>query len=418
MIRILACLLFGLLLISGCGEKSDDTEGKTVLTYWRHFYATEDKAVRELIEKFEKKYPDITINYQSMPYQGYREKLFTSLQVGKGPDIMNVHNSWVYPFVKAGIVKEIPAGILPSEEIKKQFIQLIDSFSINGVYYGLPIGGGCLALYINTDHLKDAGLKPDAYPGNWEELEKMALKLTKKEGDKIIRTGFACGGRKSQSWNYLVEGLFRQNGSGIIDKDHTRVLWDSAKGIEAFTYYLSFITKHKIFSFDFEKPVNIFMEGSASMIVDLNVIIQKLKEQAPNIKYSIYQLPLQKEKATYGSCWGNCVTTTCTPEKAEAAFTFMTYLASEESARFWTDRVGELPLYRSVLTDEQFRTAHKKLLPFIISMEYAYSSMKKDESAYKHAIVEAIEKVIQKNVSPEQALKEAAAKVNTMLKER
>jgi len=407
-----------LVLMSGCGKKEPEEIGeKTVLTYWRHFYQTEDRAVKELIRKFENKHPDIEINYQSMPYQGFRKKLYTSLQAGKGPDIMNIHNSWVYPFVRGGVVKEIPAEILPVEKIRERFIPLIDSFAVAGSYYGLPIGGGCLALFINTDHLKEAGLQSDTHPETWEELEEMALKLTKKEGTRILRTGFACGGTKSQSWNYLVEGLFRQNGSRIINEGHTRVLWDSAEGIEAFRWYLSFVTKHGIFSLDFEKPVNVFMEGSASMIVDLNVIVQKLKEQGPDIHYSIYPLPGKKRKATYGSCWGNCVTKTCTPRKTDAAFAFVAFLASETSARFWTDRVGELPLYTSVLNDESFRSSHKKLLPFIVSMEHAYSSLKKDESAYKHAIVEAIEKVIQKNITPEQALKQAALKVNAMLGE-
>lgn len=412
-------LLCTLLLISGCGKKEPgETGGQTVLTYWRHFYQTEDRAVKELIRKFEDEHPDIRINYQSMPYQGFRKKLYTSLQAGKGPDIMNIHNSWVYPFVKGGVVMEIPAEILPAEKIREQFIPLISSFSVDSSYFGLPIGGGCLALFINTDHLKEAGLQPDIHPETWEELEKMALQLTKKEGTRILRTGFACGGTKSQSWNYLVEGLFRQNGSRIINKEHTRVLWDSAEAIEAFKWYLSFVTEHRIFSLDFDKPVNVFMEGSASMIVDLNVIVQKLKEQAPDIHYRIYPLPRRKQKATYGSCWGNCVTTTCTSQKSEAAFAFITFLASETSARFWTDAVGELPLYTSVLNDESFRSNHKKLFPFIVSMEYAYSSLKKDESAYKRAIVEAIEKVIQKNIAPEQALKQAALKVNTMLGER
>lgn len=416
MCRLLIFLFCILIMVTSCGKKDQESaEEKTVLTYWRHFYATEDRAVRELIQRFENKHPHIRIDYQSMPYQGFREKLFATLQAGRGPDIMNIHNSWVYPFVKTGVVRAVPESVLSADEAGRTCIPLISSCTVDGVLYGLPVGGGCLALFVNTDHVREAGLDPEIRPETWRECEETALKLTKKSGSKIVRTGFACGGIKSQSWNYLVEGLFRQNGSRIINRGKTRVLWDSDEGKEAFTWYLSFIREHHIFTLDFEKPVNIFMDGSASMIVDLNVIVRKLKEQAPGIAYRIYPLPYRSTKATYGSCWANCVTTACSENKKDAAFAFIRHLTSEDSARFWTEATGEIPLYRSVLEDPQFRSAHKELLPFILSMEYAYSSLKKDETAYKNAIVEAIEKVILRNVPPGTALEQAAEKVNAML---
>lgn len=411
---ICICLLF-----TGCGKKSSVSEsGKIVLTYWRHYYTLEDKAIKELILKFQERYPEIIIEYQSMPFKGYRKKLDTSLYAHTGPDIINIHNSWTYVFIKSRYIRKIPLDILSTEKIESDFIPLMSSFSMNGEYYGLPIGSGCLALFINKEHLKDTGYNESAFPRNLEELKQMALKLTRKKGALIKRTGFACGGIESQSWNYLVEGLFRQYGSQIISPDHTKVLWDSSEGIEAFTWYLSFVTEHHIFDLALGKPVNLFMEGRASMIIDGNWIMKKVKEQAPELDFAVYPLPAGKQKATYGSCWGNCVTSSCSDNKLDAAFTFISFLASEESARSWTEKVGEFPLYKKTLKDKQFRTKHKDLIPFIDSMEYAYSSLKKDETAYKLAIIEAIEKAIIKKIAPETALKEAAEKVNRMLEKK
>ncbi len=402
--------------LSGCGKDPD--AGKTVITYWRHYYETEDAGVQELISRFEKANPGIRIKYQSMPYKGFREKLDTSLKAGKGPDIINIHNSWIYPFAKSELLVPIPETVLSAETLNEKYISLTKSFGYSGKQLGLPIGGGCLALFINFDHLIEAGLSEDTSPADWKELEALALKLTVKEGDTITRTGFACGGTQSQSWNYLVEGLFRQNGAAIINPQGTEVLWNSEAGIEAFTWYMSFVTKHGIFDPDMGKPSDLFIEGRASMIADLNVVTAKIAKTNPGLRYRVVPLPMKKQKATYGSAWGNCVTSSCPEEKREAAFRFLMFLTSEDSARFWTDKTGELPMFRSVLRDKAFRIKHEALLPFIDSMEYAYSSLKKDETAYKGAIVEAIEKVTLKGEAPAAALGEAASKVNAMLKAR
>ena len=412
--------ILALLTLSGCWDREspEKESGKTEIVYWRHFYGPEDTAVKALIRTFEKQNPDITVNYQSMPFKGYREKLNTSLYAGNGPDIINIHNSWAYGFIKSGLVRKIPGTVIPPEKLEQEFIPIVRSFSLNNAYYGLPVGGGCLALFINTEQAKDAGLDLNSPPTNWKDLEKWALQLSRKKDGRIVRSGFACGGTRSQSWNYLVEGLFRQNGAKIISRDRKEVLWNNAKGLEAFRWYMGFVTRHKIFDLSFAKTFQIFAERRCSMIVEGNWILQKLSETAPELEYTVVPLPGRKQNATYGSCWGNCVTTVAEGPQESAAFRFLKFITSRKSALFWTEQVGELPVYKDILDTGELGQKHPGLTPFIRSMSFAYSSIKKDETLYKKAIVEAIERVALRNIPPEDALNRSAQKINRMLRNK
>lgn len=420
---LVACLSV-VFIFTGCWEEepkaasSGSPKAKTKIVYWRHFFAPEDKAVKKLIQLFEDDNPDITVSYQSMPFKGYREKLSTSLRAGKGPHVINIHNSWAYGFIKSGFVLPIPKEVSSIQSLDKELIPLAASFRLNGKYYGIPIGGGCLALFINTAHARAAGLDISNPPSNWKELKAWALKMTVKDGNKIKRSGFACGGIKSQSWNYLVEALFRQNGCRIISDDNQSVLWNTPQGLEAFEWYLSFVRTHRIFDLSFGKPFEIFAREECSMIVEGNWILGKLKEIAPALSYTIVKLPAAKKKATYGSCWGNCVTSSARGAQKKAAFRFVKFITSEKSSRIWTEVVGELPLYKRILKDSAFLKKHTGLSPFIQSMPYAYSSLKKDETRYKESITEAVQEVILRKTPPAAALKQAADTINKMLSEK
>ena len=55
--------------------------------------------------------------------------------------------------------------------------------------YAVPFHNSTPLLYVNADHFKEAGLDPDKLPQTWDELAAAAMKLTKREGDKVTRWG-------------------------------------------------------------------------------------------------------------------------------------------------------------------------------------------------------------------------------------
>ena len=412
-------LLLFFFLLAGCGKEEEKPappeKPKIIVRYSRHFWDPEKRQIDRLIQEFEATHPDIKIRFDSPPYSTYTTKLAASVSAGTGPDVINIHNSWAYKYIKSGLLKPVPEEIISTEEIEEQFFSLIESFKYEGRYYGLPIGAGNLALFYNTRMFEEAGLDPEHPPATWEELQAAAQKLTRRENGRILISGAAIGQPTHQGWNYLVEGLFRQAGSQIISPDHKKVLWNSPEGVRALQFFTSFIKDLKVYSYDFLSPYEAFSREISAMMIEGNWSIGRLAIDAPNLPYRTAPLPKGKERATYGTFWANCVTKKATGEVETAAWEFIKFIASAESSREWALNVGELPMRKAVAESAELVEKEPRIAPFLEQMPYAYSSLKKEEEVYKRAIIEAVEEVLLKDKAPEDALNAAAKKVNEML---
>ncbi|KPJ59383.1 MAG: hypothetical protein AMS15_07025 [Planctomycetes bacterium DG_23] len=418
-IRRLVFLLPFLFLLIGCGEEAQEQalpeKPQIVVHYWRHFYEPEKLQIERFIEEFEAAHPHIKIEFDSPPYSTYTTKLAAAVSAGTGPDVINIHNSWAYKYIKSGYIKPVPEGIMSTEEIEEEFFPLIQSFKYEGRYWGLPIGAGNLALFYNTRMFEGAGLDPEHPPATWEELKDAALKLTQREDGRILISGAAIGQPSHQGWNYLVEGLFRQAGSQIISSDHKIVLWNSPEGREALNFFTSFIKDLNVYSYEFLSPYEAFSREISAMMIEGNWSIGRLAIDAPDLPYRTAVLPRGKERATYGTFWANCVTKKATGEVETAAWEFISFITSAEASKAWALNVGELPMRKAVAESAELVEKEPRIAPFLEQMPYAYSSLKKEEEVYKRAITAAVEDALLKDKSAEDALNDAAVKVNEML---
>ncbi len=438
---LLLLLIFTSLFCISCGktasvdnkpQKAED--GKIHIIYWRHFFSTEEKTIRELIKKYEEKNPHIKIDFSTLPFSTYSNKLATSIAAGTGPHIINIHTSWAYNFVKSNRLRALPEELMTTKEVESNFFPLIKSFKMHGEYYGLPIGSGCLALYYNVKLFKDAGLDPDKPPKTWKEMIEYAKKLTKRHKNGRLETaGLALGSPEfGQGWNYILDSLIPQNNGKVINEEGTKVLWNTPEGIEAFSFYTDCITKYKVNSYLFPKPSEAFKLGKCGMMIDGNWAIGDIERKTYTkknydadvkagrktkeiFKYAIAPVPMNKKKSVHGSYWANCVTSRAVGTEILEAWKFVNFLASEESMLLWVDKVKELPMRKSLVKDDSLKNKYPELVAFLDQLPYSYVSLKKNESVYKGAITNAIERVIIQNSSVKDAMKIAENEVNIML---
>ena len=90
------------LALAGCGggggggEKTDAKSLKATLTWWdTSDPKNEGPAFKKLITKFNKKYPNVKINYQSVPFGDAQNKFKTAAEAKQGaPDILRAEVAW------------------------------------------------------------------------------------------------------------------------------------------------------------------------------------------------------------------------------------------------------------------------------------------------------------------------------------
>ncbi|MFP1624798.1 extracellular solute-binding protein [Streptomyces sp. 5K101] len=114
----------------------------------------------------------------------------------------------------------------------------------------LPKDTSTLALAINTDLWKKAGLTAKDYPTTWAQLKTVAAELTK--GDV---TGLVINGE------YARAGVFmKQAGGWITSADQTKMTADSTPNAEALDYVRSLL---KSGSLKYAKQVDTNWGGEA-----------------------------------------------------------------------------------------------------------------------------------------------------------
>lgn len=164
--KLVSILLAGALigtLLTGCGGSSSE---KKKLTVWSHLKTEEIAEVDKLAKEWGEK-NDVEVNV--VEDKGDFQALIQAAQSSSGPDVI-----FGYPhdnlgtFVKAGIAGELPSGTMDDSLYTSE--QIVDSVTIDGKKYAMPIALETTALFYNKDKVKEV-------PATMEDLVAQAKEL-------------------------------------------------------------------------------------------------------------------------------------------------------------------------------------------------------------------------------------------------
>ncbi|OGH12877.1 MAG: hypothetical protein A2776_01445 [Candidatus Levybacteria bacterium RIFCSPHIGHO2_01_FULL_40_10] len=379
------------------------------LKYW---VAYEDAAAfQEVAQEFTRQNPHIKIVIEKQDIKGlgkYVDRLATRIGSGTGPDIFRYHNSWIYELKY--LLLALPQDVVKKTELDTNFYSVVkDDLKIGGAYYGVPIHFDTLALFVNTDLLKAAGISA---PTTWDDLTSAARKLTtiEEEGNKIVKAGVALGTYDNvEHASDILSLLLLQNGAKL-----TNLKGANKSDYQALEFYTDFAKgENKVWDETLENSKLAFARGNVAMYFGYSWDIFEIKAINPNLAFTIVHAPdLQGIKATIASYWVEGVSNkTRYPQQA---FEFLKFLGSRStmeklySLESKTRAFGEL--YPRVDMAELL-SSNELIYPFVAQGENAkstiFSSDTHDEAmvdALNAYMGDAIRSVINDNKSPESAM--------------
>lgn len=300
------------------------TEGKVTLTYWGLW---EDAATMQtLITQFQKENPNIAVVYSKEDPKQYRERLVTRTKNGEGPDIFRYHNTWVAQL--SSLLLPLSTSVISGIDFKKQYYPVMQTDVIkNGAVYGIPLEIDTLALFLNTEALKAAGLQP---PATWEDFTNSAKALTvKDENGKIKTAGAALGTFDNITHAPDIVSLFLlQNGADIKNLNVTK-----QNSSDALQFYTSFATsEEKVWDETLDPSVLAFAKGNLAMYFGYSWDIFTIKALNKNLEFQIVPIPhLPNRNITIASYWIEGVSQKTKHQKE--AFKFMQFLSKKETAQ-------------------------------------------------------------------------------------
>jgi len=189
------------------------------ISYWGSY--REHEMWKEIVRKFEKKYPDIQVKQEYITDR-YEDKIQQLLLADAAPDVILFQDEPMPRFISSG--KFEPLDSWRAKEglearLEDYWETSVTAFQENGITYGMPIwGGDCLIIY-NRTAFQDAGLPEPPSSWNVEEFLQVCQQLTgDDDGDgRLDRYGFMI-----PSWVYWLPFHYA---FGATYLDPTREKW-------------------------------------------------------------------------------------------------------------------------------------------------------------------------------------------------
>lgn len=401
--HLLASVALGVATLATSGAKAVEID------YWQYVFDTRVKAMTQLIAKFQEANPDIKVKQTTFPYADYQTKVAAAILAGQGPDVVQLFYGWTDSFISGKMIRPLRAEVFPAANIERDFFPIVSAMKRGNDYYGLPTAVRSLALFYNKKAFKDAGLDPNNPPKTLEELVAAAEKTTKRDGSGNITSAGMTLDMTGQDHQWWREVLVRQFGGAPYTENDTKVTYNDEAGLKALTFYTDLQKKHKVGQAGFmDEGQAAFRAGLAAMTIDGTFRLGSFGT-IKSFEWGVTELPANAQgvRSNYASYFANAITTKAEGEKLAAAEKFLAYVSSPEAMKIWMEVVGELPARRTAaLTPENI--AHPVYGPFLKGLEYAHTTLFKDELAQRQVAIDMANRVLIGGEDPKTSLAKAA----------
>jgi multiple sugar transport system substrate-binding protein len=236
------------------------------------------------------------------------------------------------------------------------------TFTFDDKLFCAPKDFSTLALEIDTDAWKKAGLTDADIPTDWDQLATVADKLT--TGDQV-GLGLSTGIDR-------IGAFVVANGGWWLNADNTGAAGADSSVVDALTYVQDNLKKG---GFAFASQLDAgwggeaFGTGKAAMTIEGNWIKGAMTNDYPDKKYTVVPLPAGpagEGTLLFTQCWG-----VAADSKAQSqAVDLVDYLTTNDQQMAFADAFGVMPSRQSASGDYEAKYPEDK--PFIAGGDFGH----------------------------------------------
>lgn len=409
------------LVLTACGSGgsagSDSASGKvegTVRFQTWNLKTNFKKYFEGVIADFEKKYPDAEVEWIDQPAENYADKLSADAAGGTLPDVVNVSPDLAVPLAKAGLALDLDkaAGKYRGEYLDGAW----KSHQIPGMEgtYAFPWYLNTGPMFYNKKLFREAGLDAGKPPTTYDELFDAAKDLAKKSDGKVAMLGNAPA----------IED-FGRYGVPLMDEQGTKFTFNDAKGVELVERYKELYDAGAL---DSQALTNVaeatgrkFQQQSIAMNPGSALDLGKFKKEAPSLYKNIGITPAVNNTGK-DNMYVQGLMVNADSEVKPAAVAFAHFVTDAKNQMDFAHEVTVFPSTEGSLDDPYFteedgtdetrvRVAAAKSLKTAVNYTPVLFS-----DQMKTALQNEVAKAMQGEKSPQQALDDAAAECDRLLK--
>jgi multiple sugar transport system substrate-binding protein len=207
------------------------------LAYWNGFTGGDGPFMDQLVKQFQQENSKITIKQNTIQWADFYQKVPAAVTASKGPDVGVMHQDQL----ATNAVRKV---IVPVDDVAKALELEESDFSPEvwkaGIYegkrYGIPLDVHSLAMYLRNDDMEKAGITEA--PTDAASFE-AALKAFQSKG------GLDQPFWMPTKWpaHLMFLSLLWQNGGEPYAEDGSKATFDSEEGVAALTWMVDQIKK-------------------------------------------------------------------------------------------------------------------------------------------------------------------------------
>jgi multiple sugar transport system substrate-binding protein len=389
----------------GLAAKAEDV----TLTLW-----SLDKDIQpapNLVKQFNDQHNGIKIEYRLIQFDDVVTEAMRAYATGQAPDIIAVDNPEHALFSSRGAFLDLTDMISKSTVIKPDnyFPGPLKSVEWDGKYFGVPKATNTIALYYNKDMFKAKGLDPNKPPQTWDELVEDARKLSD-PAKNVYGLAFSAKGNEEGTFQFLP---WAQMGGGSYEHINAD---GAVKALEVWKT----IIDEKLASPDTLTrgqwdSTGTFNSGNAAMAISGPWELDRMTTEA-KFDWGVTLLPVPKEGAERSSAMGDFNWAIFASSKHPAeAFKAIEFFASQDDKMF--KNYGQLPARSDITiapTGQPLKDEALKV--FLEQLKYAKPRGPHPQwPKISKAIQDAIQAALTGQMSPKDALDQAADKIKSVL---
>jgi sn-glycerol 3-phosphate transport system substrate-binding protein len=354
--KLLLAMIFCAVLV-GCGGGAQessagtiDKEGHITIQFWYALGGSSGEVIEEMITQFNQSQSEITVigTYQG-GYASSMAKLWNAIAANTPPAVAQIGGA---PLVGGtGAIVAITDYLDQSQDFDREAIWDVfwDYNSAGGQIWSMPFNHSVPMLYYNRDLFITAGLDPDQPPETWDEVIQFGQLLTVDTDDngEIDQWGFNT--RADTHW--YLSTMFMENEVEIVNSEETEVLYNSPEGVEMLAMWGDFVHEHIIMPPNqHDEAKGDFLAGRVGMLLMSSANIPStIQDTSFDVGIAMIPTLAGKERVVPVGGASLIILDHDNDLIKQAAWTFVEFMASQESSLYLSTHTGYLPIYKAAL---------------------------------------------------------------------